>query len=74
MFGKKNRKEVSVKYDRENLKPIIRASICNGEQVAGFRDVRTGKFSEVMLIRDRQDLDAFVKEYDLNAEEIKKEY
>ena len=30
-------------YDKENKKPMIKASICNGEQVAGFKDIRTGK-------------------------------
>ena len=26
-------------YDKENKKPVIKASICNGEQVAGFKDI-----------------------------------
>lgn len=30
-------------YDREHMKPVIRASICTGEEVAGFKDIRTGK-------------------------------
>ena len=30
-------------YDKENKKPVIKSSICNGEQVAGFMDIRTGK-------------------------------
>ena len=38
-------------YDKENKKPMIKASICNGEQVAGFKDIRTGKWEEVMLIK-----------------------
>ena len=25
------------------MKPVIRASICTGEEVAGFKDIRTGK-------------------------------
>ena len=37
-------------YDKENKKPAIKASICNGEQVAGFKDIHTGKIEEVMLI------------------------
>lgn len=59
-------------YDRENLKPVLKCSICNGEQVAGFKDVHTGKFNEVMLIRSGADLDAFKKQY--GVEEITKEY
>lgn len=30
-------------YDKENKKPVIKASICNGEQVAGFKDIQYGK-------------------------------
>ena len=43
-------------YDKENKKPMIKASICNGEQVAGFKDIHTGKIEEVMLIRSQADL------------------
>ena len=32
-------------YDRENLRPVIRASICTGEQTAGFRNIHTGRFT-----------------------------
>ena len=46
-------------YDKENQKPVIRSSICTGEKVAGFQDTRTGKFTEVMLIRTFGDLEEF---------------
>lgn len=68
------RKTVKATYDKENQKPIIRASICNGEQVAGFKDLRTGKFSEIMLIRNSRDLDEFLEKYELSVEEVTKEY
>lgn len=61
-------------YDRENLKPVIRSSICTGEQVAGFKNIRTGKFSEVMLIRSDADLEEFLEIYSISAAEISKEY
>ncbi len=61
-------------YDKENLRPVIRASICNGEQVAGFKDVNTGKFMEVMLIRDYKDLYEFKAMYGIKDEEISKEW
>ena len=48
-------------YDKESQKPVIRASICTGEQVAGFKDIHTGKFTEVMLIRNQKDLEEFAK-------------
>ncbi len=52
MFFKKKQEQPHKTYDHENKKPMIKASICNGEQVAGFKDVHTGTFEEVMLIRD----------------------
>lgn len=63
----------TVAYDKENCKPIIKCSICNGEQVAGFKDLQTGKFEEVMLIRGAEDLFAFRKRYGIE-EDIGKEY
>ncbi|MDE7435904.1 MAG: aspartate dehydrogenase [Lachnospiraceae bacterium] len=70
MFGK--RKVKKKEYDRENLRPILRCSICNGEQVAGFKNIHTGKFEEVMFIRNEKDLAAFQEMYDI--ETITKEY
>ena len=48
-------------------------SIRNGEQVAGFKDIHTGKIEEVMLIKNQADLDAFKKMYGIDGE-IEKEY
>ena len=66
---KKNKKT----YDKETKKPIIKASICNGEQVAGFLDINTGAFEEVMLIRNTDDLARFRDEYGI-AGDIEKKY
>ena len=60
-------------YDKENKKPAIKASICNGEQVAGFKDIHTGKIEEVMLIKSPADLENFKTIYGID-EEIAKEY
>lgn len=70
LFKKKIMKKT---YDKENQKPVIKASICNGEQVAGFKDIHTGKIEEVMLIKNESDLDAFRKMYGIK-DEIAKEY
>ena len=67
------KKGVVQSYDKENKKPVIKESICNGEQVAGFKDIHTGKIEEVMLIKNQADLDAFKKMYGID-EEIVKEY
>ena len=62
-MGLFRKKTVTKTYDKENKKPVIKASICNGEQVAGFKDIHTGKIEEVMLIKNQADLDAFKKMY-----------
>mgnify|MGYP001133595825 FL=1 len=68
------KKEKTTKtYDKEHQKPVIKASICNGEQVAGFKDIHTGKIEEVMLLKSPEDLKAFKKMYGID-EEIEKEY
>lgn len=69
MFG---RKKKQLSYDHENLKPVIRCSICNGEQVAGFKDVHTGKFDEIMLIRNEKDLKEFMDMYGVDT--VTREY
>lgn len=50
-MGLFKKKCVVQSYDKENKKPVIKASICNGEQVAGFKDIHTGKIEEEMLIK-----------------------
>ena len=72
-FKKKEKAAPSGKFDRENEKPIIKASICNGEQVAGFKDIHTGKVEEVMLMKSPADLEHFKAMYGID-EEIAKEY
>ena len=73
MMGLFKKKIVTQSYDIENKKPVIKASICNGEQIAGFKDIHTGKIEEVMLIKSPADLDAFKKMYGID-DEIAKEY
>lgn len=73
MFGKKKRNVQSKEYDKDRKRPVIRCSICTGEQVAGFRDVHTGKMEEVMLLKNQNDLETFKAMYGIK-EEIMKEY
>ena len=70
LFKKKTAKK---SYDRACMKPVIQASICTGEQVAGFKDMRIGKIEEIMLIKCPEDLENFKKMYGI-TEEIAKEY
>ena len=67
------RQQAKGSYDHENKKPIIRASIRTGEQVAGFKDLHTGAFEEIMLIRNSDDLTAFKERYGIKGE-IEKMY
>ncbi|MCR5301239.1 MAG: aspartate dehydrogenase [Lachnospiraceae bacterium] len=64
IFRKKEKKS----YDATVKKPVIKASICNGEQVAGFADINTGAFEEIMLIRDDADLDEFRKQFGITTD------
>ena len=70
MFGKKTVQKAS--YDKENQIPILKCSICNGERVAGFKNIHTGKFEEVMFIKTERDLEEFKAKY--GVETIGKEH
>lgn len=62
------------RFDREHHKPVIRSSICTGEQVAGFKDLRTGRFTEIMLVRNNEDIVEFTRKYGISREEIRREW
>lgn len=69
---KKQENSFPADFDRQLYKPVLRCSICTGEQVAGFRNLTTGKFEEVMLIRNEKELTLFKEKYGIT--EIGKEY
>lgn len=71
MFKKKTQIQ-KLSYDKENQIPLLKCSICNGERVAGFKDIHTGKFEEVMFIRNDKDLAEFKEKY--GVETVGKEY
>ena len=70
--SKKKAPAPSYPYNPAEERPIIRASICTGEQVAGFKNRHTGEFHEVMLIRTDEDKKLFMNIYGL--EKMEKEY
>lgn len=74
MFWKKteNHMEPTVAFDPKEQIPILKCSICNGEQVAGFKDKKTGHFTEVAFIRNEEELRDFMKTYGI--EKVLKEY
>ncbi len=49
------------------MEPVIRVSICTGEQVAGFRDKQSGRFEEIMLLRNERDLEDFCRLYSVDT-------
>ena len=55
-------------YDKTDKKPVIKCSICNGEQVAGFMDNGSGAFEEVMLLRNSDDLLEFKERYGIDGD------
>ena len=72
-FKKKQSPTPTQSYDRENEKPIIKASICNGKQIAGLKNVYTGKMREIMLIKSPADLEYFKSMYGIESD-VEKEY
>ena len=73
MFGRR-KKQAAVPYDRGGKIPVIRSSICTGEQVAGFKDPGSGRFEEMMLLRDDGDFQEFLRRYQVEASEIRREW
>lgn len=71
MFGRK-KPVVTEQFDKENYRAVLRCSICTGEQVAGFKNIHTGEFHDIMLFRNADDLDTFQEQYDVAV--MTKEY
>lgn len=62
----------TIPFDEDKQYPVIRASICTGEKVAGFRDKIGNGFTEVMVIHNDFEKELFMKAY--NIETVKNEY
>ncbi len=73
MFGRSKRKKTEA-FDKTGKIPVIRSSICTGEKVAGFKDVQTGHFTEMMCIKTDADLQSFLSGYGIEESEIKREW
>lgn len=73
MFGRQKKQSGPV-FDRAGKIPVVRSSICTGEQVAGFKDTASGRFTEVMLVRTDADLRAFLRQYGIDEAEVKREW
>ncbi len=74
MFFKKSKSNSNIEsYNPASEVPVIKCSICTGEQVAEFQNLFSGHFRDVMLITDSADLNQFRKTYNI-ASDIKKIY
>jgi len=73
IFGKRAAKK-GFSYDKNGKTPVIQASICTGEKVAGFKNDTTGKFEDLMVIRNDADLKRFMRIYGVEEGEIRKEW
>ena len=73
MFGRK-KQQTAIPYDKTGKVPVIRSSICTGEQVAGFKDPVSGKFQELMLIRNDRDFQEFLEQYQVSESDIQREW
>ena len=71
LFSRK--KEMPPQFPPEQFEPVLRCSICTGEQVACMRDRETGKLRELMLIRSEADLESFRRTYGV-AGDIRRVY
>lgn len=71
LFRDKKRHQHQINYDPATMFPAIRASICTGEQTAGFINRETGVFTAVMLIASPVDRKQFCNDFGIRDEEIK---
>lgn len=74
LFRDKKRHQHQINYDPTTMFPAIRASICTGEQTAGFVNRETGVFTAVMLISSPVDRKRFCNDFGIRDEEIKTIY
>ena len=58
----------------EGCEPVLRCSICTGEQTLCARERDTGKLHELMLIRNPDDLAGFCAANGLSADDVQKIY
>jgi hypothetical protein len=61
LFRKEKPAPAAPAWPPEQYEPVIRSSICTGEQVACMRERETGKLHEVMLLRTAADREEFCR-------------
>ena len=66
------KRQPKLQYDPQTQQPAVRRSICTGEMTAGFIDLRTGQFRDIMRLDGRAGLEEFKRQ--TGAKEIKEIY
>ena len=56
------------------LEPVLRCSICTGEQVLCAEDKETGELHELMLVRAPEDVEGFCSANGIDPLSIRKVY
>lgn len=72
LFGKK--KSEYPKFPEGDYEPVLRCSICTGEQVICARERGTGRLVELMLVRSPAQLEGFCAANGMDPEDIEKIY
>ena len=57
-------------FSLEEYEPVIRSSICTGEQTLCMRSRKTGQLRELMLLRSQAELEEFCRSYSLTPDQI----
>lgn len=68
----KSKKQMKIDYDKTEKQPAVKSSICTGEMVAGFIDLKTQKFHDHMLIRNDAELELFCMSCGIDTSELKR--
>lgn len=61
-------------YNSRYWTPLVRGSMCNGNQCAGFRNKETGDFEEICKIETPKDLSNFQFKYHLKRKDLQREW
>lgn len=73
-FHKKTSASRTTAYPPGEFKPVLRVSICTGEKTACMQNRKTGKLTELMLIRNETDLADFLRTYGIEKENLETVY
>ena len=72
LFGHKKREYPTM--PQGDYVPVLRCSICTGEQTLCAKDIKTGALHELMLIRTPDELEGFCAANGFDAASIEKVY